>query len=97
MIQNYRETIIEALNRLNIAQTSMFTAMVNIGMAGTFKQLDFEAGDVVPFEIESFENSGDANLDVIIDLIKKMELAKMSIMNLNGVNEDELDEVPAEA
>ena len=96
MKQDYRDTIIESLNRLSIAQTSMFTAMINLGMSNTFKDLNFEMGDVIPFELESFENSGDANLDILIDLIKQMEVAKMSLMNLNSVNEDELEEVPAE-
>ncbi len=96
MVQNYRDTIIQALNRLNIAQTSLFPAMINVGMSNTFKDLNFEMGDVIPFELESFEDSGDANLDIIIDLIKKMEVAKLSLMNLNSIKEDELDEVPSE-
>ena len=96
MVQDYKTTIIEALNRLNIAQTRMFTAMINVGMSNTFKELEFEAGDTINFEIESFEDSGDANLETIIDLIKKMEETKLKLMNLNAVNEDELDEVPSE-
>lgn len=91
--QNYRDTIVEAINHLNRAQSTMFTAMVNVGMAGQFKELKFEVGDEVIFELESFEDSGDKNLDVLIALIREMEKTKMSLMNLNAINDDELDEI----
>ena len=95
--QDYRTIIIDALNQLNIAQTRMYTAMINVGMAGTLSDINsFEVGDVIPFEIESFEDSGDASLESIVSLIKEMEVVKRKIMNLNAVNEEELDEVPGE-
>ena len=94
--QNYRDTIVEALNNLQKAQTGMFTAMINVGMAGSLVDINtaFDLGEVFNFEIEMFEESGDANLDIIITLIKEMEAAKQSLMNLNAISEDELDEVP---
>lgn len=96
--QNYRDTIIEALNKIEFAQTRMFSAMVNVGMAGELVDLNsaFDLGEVVNFEVEMFEDSGDANLDIIIKVIRHLEKAKQSLMNLNAVSEDELDEVPAE-
>jgi hypothetical protein len=96
--QEYRETIIETLNKLEVAQTRLFTAMVNVGMKGTHIDIDtvFDLGEVYDFEIEMFEDSGDANLDIIVKLLKQMEAAKQSLMNLNAIDEDDIDEVPLE-
>jgi hypothetical protein len=96
--QEYRDTILEALNKIEVAQTRMFTAMVNVGMSGSLVDLTdaFDLGEVVNFEIEMFEDSGDVNLEIIIKLIKQMEVAKQSLMNLNAIDQDELDEVPPE-
>ena len=94
--QEYRDTIVETLNTLEVAQTRLFTAMVNVGMTGTHIDIDtaFDLGEIYNFEIEMFEDSGDANLDLIIKLLKQMEVAKQSLMNLNAIDQDELDEVP---
>jgi hypothetical protein len=92
---DYRETIVEAL--LNVAQIKMFAAMVNVGMAGSLAEADaFDLGEVVDFEIEMFEDSGDANLEILIRLIKQMEAARQSLMNLNAIGEDEIEGVPPE-
>ena len=56
----------------------------------------FNLGEVVNFEIEMFEDSGDANPEIIIKLIKQMEAAKQSLMNLNIIDQDEIDGVAKE-
>jgi hypothetical protein len=95
---DYRQTIVEALNVLNVAQIKIFTAMVNVGMAGSLSDLAdaYDLGEVVDFEIEMFAESGDANLEIIIKLISQMEAARQSLMNLNVIGEDEIEKVAPE-
>ena len=40
--------------------------MVNVGMAGQYKNLKFEVGDEMIFELASFEESNDGYLDALV-------------------------------
>lgn len=45
----------------------------------------FEKGDDFTFFPEHFEDSGDANLELIDKTIKKIQTTLLSIQNLNGI------------
>lgn len=89
---NYRESIIEAARLLGEMENRLFTAMVNTGMCGVHKEIhqSFEQGDVFDFEISMFEDTGDANLEQFVGLLKKVASCRAALKNLNGLEDDEL-------
>ena len=87
----YKPKVIKAINSLTTSQIELFTSIVNIGMAGELKDLEFEEGDDVDFELAHFDDSNDVNVQTLVDLYKQMEQAKQSLINLNAISEDDLD------
>jgi hypothetical protein len=93
--REYREALIEAVHTLNNAQNEVFTAMVNIGFKGTYKEISeaHEVGDVLNLELSMFENTGDQNLDSLVEAIVSIVRAQQKLINLNDlpITEDDLD------
>lgn len=90
---DYRKMVIKAINTLTTAQISVFTSIVNVGSAGDYKELDFEEGEEVEFELAHFDTSDDANVQTLMKLFKQMEDTKQRLINLNAVDDDELETV----
>jgi hypothetical protein len=88
---DYKTTIINAINTLTTTQVATFTSIVNIGMAGDLKELEFEEGEEIDFELAHFDGSSDTNIITLVALFRQMEEAKQTLINLNAINEDDLD------
>jgi hypothetical protein len=86
---DYRNTLIEAAELLSETEQRLFTAMVNIGMYGVYKEVHeaFCVGDIYRFELEHFEDTGDANLTTLIKLIEQVTLTRSQLINLNVLAE----------
>lgn len=89
----YRQNLEQAVYALHDAETKIFTAMVNVGFAGVYEDISkvYEHGETINLELAMFENTGDANLDLMSELIARIMSVKESINNLNNLNID-LDE-----
>lgn len=93
-LENYKESLYDAVRVLHNAEQEVFTAMVNIGFAGEYSEISklHEPGEILDLELAMFEDTGDANLDKMVDLVKAMAGVKESLINLNALDID-LEEV----
>lgn len=91
---DYRDALMEATALLVQVERWLFTAMINTGMTGVYRELHqaFEPGDVYEFELAHFEDTGDANLDLLVDVLKQTAAARISLINLNTLPEPENDD-----
>src|SRR6478735_4871472 len=101
----YKQWLEDAVHTLQNAENEIFTAMVNVGFSGVYKDIStvHEPGDIINMELAMFEDTGDQNLDLLVDVIKKIAEIKESLINLNALeinleeDEDEADEDEDEA
>ena len=84
---DYRHCLEEAVQALDEMESKLFTAMVNLGFKGVYAELDgvHEVGEVVHFELAMFEDTGDTNLESLVELIRQVEITKTRMINLNGL------------
>lgn len=68
--------------------------MLNIAFAGEYKELGrlYEVGEMLQIEPEAFEDTGDANIDLILKIIYQIDSVKESIRNFNGLEDKEIRE-----
>jgi hypothetical protein len=83
----YREALEDAVRDLYKAENLLFTAMVNLGFKGAYNEISkiHEVGDTIDLEIAMFENTGDANLDAMVAVIKEVAYAREELTNLNAI------------
>ena len=93
MNRDYHSSILDAINILHNAENEIFTAMVNTGMQGIYKDVirSHEVGDVIDLELAMFEDTEDQNLDALVEAIKAVAAAKHTLANLNNIDLDELE------
>ena len=93
----YKQWLEDAVHTLQNAENEIFTAMVNVGFSGVYKDISrvHEPGDIINMELAMFEDTGDQNLDLLVDAVKKIAEIKESLINLNALEinleEDEED------
>lgn len=94
---HYKKSLEQAVYTLHDTETMIFTAMVNLGFAGVYEDISkvYEHGETINLELAMFENTGDANLDLMVNVLHKLIDAKNSINNLNNLQID-LDEYEAD-
>ena len=88
--QDYKQTLIDAVHILNNAQNEIFTAMVNVGFAGVYRDISevHEKDEILTMELAYFENTGDVNVDTILEVVKNIFSAKHTLINLNTLKID---------
>lgn len=86
--QTYKEALETALACLDDAEGHAMSAVLNIAFAGEYKELGrlYEIGEILQIEPAMFENTGDANIDLILKLVYHINSVKESIRNLNGLD-----------
>jgi hypothetical protein len=92
--EEYKQWLVDAVRTLQNAENEIFTAMVNVGFSGVYKDISrvHEPGDVINMELAMFEDTDDQNLELLVEAVKKIAEIKESLMNLNGIDEEEEDE-----
>jgi len=92
-MKTYREQIIETIKSLSNTREIIFEQIVNLAMSNEYGYIQkvFEEGDVYSFSLSHFENMEDANIQNLVSLCKKTEEAFYSIINLNGIKEEEIE------
>ncbi|MGN6194706.1 MAG: hypothetical protein ACTHOB_07185 [Ginsengibacter sp.] len=88
--QTYKEALQSALNCLEEAQGHALSAVLNIAFAGEYKELGslYEVGETLQIEPAAFEDTGDANIDLILKVIYEIDSVKDSISNLSGLERE---------
>ncbi len=89
--QTYKEAVITALECLDEAEGHVMSAVLNIAFAGEYKELGrlYEIGEILEIEPAMFEDTGDANIDLILKLVYEINSVKESIRNLNGLGQSD--------
>ncbi|WP_144282156.1 hypothetical protein [Chryseobacterium echinoideorum] len=89
----YREQIIESINKLIETRYTIFEQIINLAMSNEFSHLKdvFDQGDIYSFSLNHFEDVEDVNVQKMIVLCKKTEEIIFTIMDLNGINENEVN------
>jgi hypothetical protein len=89
----YREQIIETINNLIESRNIIFEQILNLAMSNEFSHLKdaFDQGDVYSFSLNHFEDMEDVNVQKMVNLCRKTEETVFTIMDLNGINENEVN------
>jgi len=89
----YKERLIETLSVLSEIREKTFMQLLNLAMENELKEIDdaFEEGDKFVFELSQFEGLTDTNVQKLVDLCKNIESAYYDMIDLNGINEEEID------
>lgn len=84
---DYREALEDAVRALHQAEMDLFTAMVNVGFKGPYEDISrlHEVGEVLHLELAMFEDTGDANLEALAEVVKQVARTKQSLIRLNAL------------
>ncbi len=87
--QIYKEAQLSALQCLDDAEGHANSALLNIAFAGPHKELGklYEIGKIFDMQPSMFADTGDKNINIILQLIEAIQQAKERIKNLNGLGE----------
>ena len=91
-MKSHKIQILETLKNLSEARNIIFTQIVNLSMSGEMKHIEnvFDIGEKYNFSLKHFEKSKDINVNKLVKLCKKIESTFFTIMDLNGINENEV-------
>ncbi|RYE31697.1 MAG: hypothetical protein EOP48_31345 [Sphingobacteriales bacterium] len=89
--ENYRTNVKDALRNLIKVNESIYSSIINIAMQGELKEFNDSVpiGETHQFNFDLFRNSDDATIQLLVKLIYEVETTFESIMNINGIKEDE--------
>jgi hypothetical protein len=88
-----QEMILGICREMEQARIPLFSSLVCVAMSDEYSELDqaFAIGDVYNFQLEHFADSKDVNIQLLYDLILKMDATQESLMNLNGIDWSEIE------
>jgi hypothetical protein len=77
--QDYKQTLEDAVLILHKAEIEIFTAMVNVAFSGKYKDISkvHDEGEIINMELDYFENSEDANIDILLEVVKNISMQKI--------------------
>lgn len=87
-----KQMIIEIINNLIDVRNKVFDQIVVLGMEVEFADElgGFKVGEIYHLELKHFEDSKNTSLRKLVELCKETEGTIFSLMNLNGINENEV-------
>lgn len=91
---NYKENLKEALINLNNVNQSIFDSIVSVSMQGELKEWNdaVPVGESHQFSFEMFKNSDDTNIQMLVQLIEKIDATFETLKNINCIEFDEKNE-----
>lgn len=91
MMKN-KQIIIEIINNLIVVRNKIFDQIVSLGMETEFSEEvgGFKEGEIYHLELKHFEDSKNTSLRKLVELCRETEGTIFSLMNLNGINENEV-------
>jgi hypothetical protein len=91
----YREKIMMTYKFLWDTHEELQTRTINLGMTGVMEAVNsvFIAGDSYRFDMDQFRGTTDANLNLLLEFFDNLETLMNSMANLNGITEEELEEM----
>lgn len=88
-----KSVIIQIINNLIVSRNIVFDQIVVFAMETDFKHIKdaFDIGDTYIFELKHFEETQNTELYRLVQVCKELEGTILSLMNLNGINENEVN------
>ena len=88
---SYKENLKEALKNLIRVNESIFNSLVDISMQGDLKDWNdtVPIGEIHQFDFELFKNSGDTNIQLLVELIETVDTTFETIKNINSIQLEE--------
>ncbi len=92
-MENHKLDVIEVIKSLVEVRDIIFTQIVNLAMSGEMSHIEsaFDIGETYNFTLSHFEDVEDINVQKLVSLCKNTEETVFSLMNLNGINENEIN------
>ena len=89
--ENYRETIKDALKNLVAVNGQIFNSIVPVAMLGELKDWNdsVPVGEEYQFSFDLFKNCEDTNIQLLVQLVEKVEEIFQTMVNINNINLDE--------
>jgi predicted amino acid-binding ACT domain protein len=86
--ENYREVLSNTVNNLVNVRQVLFDGLFELAIAGELKEWNesVEVGESYTFTKEIFEGCTDANIQLIVKLMNKVESTCDSLCNLNNID-----------
>lgn len=88
----YRENLLEGYHYLGAIRNVVFENAINIAMSGELKDFNdtVEVGESYNIELDHLKGTNDINLNKFIELFETVDEMMKSIINLNGITDEEL-------
>ena len=85
--QTYRESLLTALDCLEEAEGHAMAAILNIAFSGPYQELGklYDVGEILDVDYLMFEGTEDSNIDLVIQLVKKIQRTRETIRNINAL------------
>lgn len=87
----YKESVKDALYNLIKVNGSIFDSLISISMQGELKEWNKQVpvGETHQFDFELFKNSDDINIQLLVQIIEKVDEIFEKIKNINDINIEE--------
>ena|SRR5690554_382038 len=94
-MDRYRQKLIMSYLFLNSMQEKLIDQIINVGMAGVYKDIGdtFIKDDEYVFEIVQFRGTNDASLNFLLEIYDQLQNSMDSIIFENDIQDSELLEV----
>ncbi len=94
-MDRYREKIIMSYLYLQSMRDGLLDNIINVAMSGEYKSISdtFSLGDSYEFDLLQFRDTDDASLNKLIDVYDEMDAAMDSLINLNVITDQEIEDV----
>ncbi len=90
--EDYKSNLKETLKNLINVNESIYNSIINISTQGDLKEWNdtISVGESFKFDFELFKSSDDTNVQLLMELIEKIDSTYETIKNINGlIIEDE--------
>jgi len=93
--ENYQANLKEALKNLIKVNESIFSSIIDISMQGDLKEWNdtISIGETFQFDYKLFKNSDDTNIQLLVELIDKIDSTYHTIKNINGIDGEDEEEI----
>lgn len=96
--ENYRLNLIKAVKNLVTVNESIYQSILDVTMQGDLKEFNdsVPVGEVHQFDFEIFRNSSDTNIQLLVNLMDKVEETYQTLININAIPVGEQGQVKCE-
>ena len=90
---DYQEAIIEAIKTLSDSEHPIFGSALRMLMSEEWKEINeaFDEGQNYTFSLAQMEDTSDQNVLTLVEVIKNLRTAVLTLQNLNGIKDEELN------